>query len=118
MGVMGALTLKSFPFVLRSWNVKSYVSFDPTDSFSQETLVYVNKSQVVKIEPQFNDKSLHPWLTDKGRLFFDSLFGKTSVSGTQEVRVSALWSNLFESVTRMLYVLNLCDFKYAQKFFF
>lgn len=115
---MGALTLKSFPFVLRSWNVKSYVSFDPTDSFSQETLVYVNKSQVVKIEPQFNDKSLHPWLTDKGRLFFDSLFGKTSVSGTQEVRVSALWSNLFESVTRMLYVLNLCDFKYAQKFFF
>jgi NADH dehydrogenase/NADH:ubiquinone oxidoreductase subunit G len=33
---MGALTLKSFPFILRSWNVKSYESIDPTDTFGQE----------------------------------------------------------------------------------
>lgn len=55
---MGALTLKSFPFVLRSWNVKSYESIDPTDTFGQNTRVYVNKNQIVKIEPQFNDKAL------------------------------------------------------------
>ena len=43
---MGALTLKSFPFVLRSWNVKSYDSIDPTDAFGQNTKVYVNKNRM------------------------------------------------------------------------
>jgi len=68
---MGALTLKSFPFVLRSWNVRSYDSIDPTDSFGQETKVYIQKNQVIKIEPQFTNNTLSPWLTDKGRQFFD-----------------------------------------------
>lgn len=115
---MGALTLKSFPFILRSWNVKSYEFFDPTDSFSQETRVYINKNQVVKIEPQFSDKALHSWLTDKGRLFFDSLFGKNLVSGAQGVQDSALWINLFQSLDKTLYLFNLCNFRYARKFFF
>ena len=74
---MGALTLKSFPFILRSWNVKSYDSIDPTDSFGQDTKVYINKNQVVKIEPQFSNNTRPSWLTDKGRQFFDSIFGKT-----------------------------------------
>ena len=73
---MGALTLKSFSFVLRSWNVRSYDSIDPTDSFGQETKVYIQKNQVIKIEPQFANNTLSPWLTDKGRQFFDSIFGK------------------------------------------
>ena len=76
---MGALTLKSFPFILRSWNVQSLESFDPTDSFGQDTRVYVNRNQIVKIEPQFSDKTTQSWLTDKGRLFFDSFFGAASV---------------------------------------
>jgi hypothetical protein len=115
---MGALTLKSFPFILRSWNVKSYEFFDPTDSFGQETRVYINKNQVVKVEPQFSGKALHSWLTDKGRLFFDSLFGNATHSVSQAPQVSALWSNVFECINKTFYVFTLCNFKYVRKFFF
>ena len=62
---MGALTLKSFPFILRDWDVKSYDSIDPTDSFGQDTNIYINKNQIIKIEPQFSNINSTIWLTDK-----------------------------------------------------
>ena len=101
---MGALTLKSFPFVLRSWNVKSYDSIDPTDSFGQNTRVYVNKNQIVKIEPQFNDKTLNVWLTDKGRQFFDAIFDKSVdgavKSGSVSVKTAKQWEALFHTIKK------------------
>ena len=75
---LGALTLKSFPFIIRSWNVKSYSSVDATDAFGQSIRVYVRKNQVIKIEPQFENGHSSNWLTDKGRQFFDSIFASQS----------------------------------------
>ena len=46
---MGALTLKSFPHVLRGWEVRSYESIDPTDSFGQETRLYIDKNHTTSI---------------------------------------------------------------------
>lgn len=119
---MGALTLKSFPFILRSWNVKSYESVNPTDSFGQETRVYVNKNQIVKIEPQFSSKTHHIWLTDKGRQFFDGIFGKaTSETAKLEntaVKTTKQWENLFKIIKKTFYVFNICNFKYASRHFF
>jgi NADH-quinone oxidoreductase subunit G len=118
---LGALTLKSFPFILRGWNVKSYESLDPTDSFGQDTRIYINKNQIVKIEPQFSDKTSHIWLTDKGRQFFDSIFGKTTVDNIQEsslIKTSKQWEELFKSISKTLYVSNICNFKYATRYFF
>ena len=121
---MRALTLKSFffPFVLRSWNVRSYDSIDPTDSFGQETKVYIQKNQVIKIEPQFSNNSLSPWLTDKGRQFFDSIFGKASESNAQfkslPLKTSKQWEVLFNSVNKISYIFDICNFKNAQKSFF
>lgn len=119
---MGALTLKSFPFVLRSWNVKSYESIDITDSFGQNTRVYVNKNQIVKIEPQFNDKSLNVWLSDKGRQFFDGMFGNSVNEVVKldslSVKTAKQWESLFFAVKKTFYIFNICNLKYASRFFF
>ena len=119
---MGALTLKSFPFVLRSWNVRSYDSIDPTDSFGQETKVYIQKNQVIKIEPQFTNNTLSPWLTDKGRQFFDSIFGKASEKNTQldslPVKTTKQWETLFRNINKNFYLFDICQFKNAERFFF
>jgi len=88
---MGALTLKSFSFVLRSWEVRSYDSIDPTDAFGQGTSVYLNKNKIIKIEPRFSNQMSNIWLTDKGRHFFDSIFTKSEcfgVSSFSSVRVN------------------------------
>lgn len=119
---MGALTLKHLPFILRNWSVKSYESIDPTDAFCQNTRVYVNKNRIIKIEPQFCDKTPHIWLTDKGRVFFDSIFGKMphKVRRFEGVRTKtvAQWRNLFESLNKTFYVSSICNFKYAKRNFF
>lgn len=119
---MGALTLKSFPFILRSWNVKSYDSIDPTDSFGQDTKVYINKNQVVKIEPQFSNNTRPSWLTDKGRQFFDSIFGKTLEGDnsleTLPVKTVQQWEILFKNINKTFYVFDICNFKNVNRFFF
>ena len=75
---MGALTLKSFPFELRGWDIEKFESLDPTDSFGSNTRVYVNKDQIVLIEPDYNNNNFNTWLTDKGRQFFDGMFNSWS----------------------------------------
>jgi hypothetical protein len=120
--IVGALTLKNFPFILRNWNVKSYESVDPTDAFGQNTRVYVNKNQIVKIEPQFCDKTFHIWLTDKGRLFFDGIFGGALRGTTRlknvDMKTVTQWGNLFKNLNKTFYVSNMCNFKYAKRYFF
>ena len=116
---MGALTLKSFPFVLRSWNVRSYDSIDPTDSFGQETKVYIQKNTVIKIEPQFSNNTLSPWLTDKGRQFFDGIFGKTSAQlESLPAKTTKQWETLFKNINKTFYVFDICNFKNVDRFFF
>lgn len=119
---MGALTLKSFPFVLRSWNVKSYESIDPTDAFGQNTRVYVNRNQIVKIEPQFNDKALNVWLTDKGRQFFDAIFDKSNNETAKlenvSVKTAKQWEGLFSAIKKTFYVFDICNLKHANISFF
>jgi NADH dehydrogenase/NADH:ubiquinone oxidoreductase subunit G len=61
---MGALTLKSFPFELRGWDIEKFESIDPTDGFGSDTRVYIS-NQVVQIEPDYNIQTFNTWLTDK-----------------------------------------------------
>ena len=67
---MGALTLKTYPFELRGWEIQKFTHFDPTDSFIYPTVVYLNKNNIVQIEPFFDNN----WLNDKARHFFDTFF--------------------------------------------
>ena len=72
---MVALTLKSFSFELRGWDIEKFESIDPTDGFGSSTRVYISKQQIIQIEPDHSAVSSKAWLTDKGRQFFDGIFG-------------------------------------------
>lgn len=123
---VGALTLKSFPFILRGWDIKNYDSIDPTDSFGQDTTVYINKNQVIKIEPQFSNNTSYTWLTDKGRQFFDSIFGENynnvgktaNKSENFSVKTTKQWESLFRTLRKNFYTFDICNLKSADKHFF
>ncbi len=120
---MGALTLKHFPFVLRDWDIQSYDSIDPTDSFGQDTKIYINKNKIVKIEPQFSNNTSSTWISDKGRQFFDSMFHELSENNNNSPTTSILksekqWETLFRVITKTLYIFDICNFKESNKHFF
>nr|UXN44333.1 NADH dehydrogenase subunit 11b [Haslea karadagensis] len=120
---MGALTLKSFPHVLRGWEVRNYESLDPTDSFGQETRIYIDRNQIVKIEPQFSNTASSVWLTDKGRQFFDSIFTEFNQSDTSTIKNAAArsnkqWNQIFETIKKTFYIFDICNFKFSKKYYF
>lgn len=108
---MGALTLKSFPFELRGWDIEKFESLDPTDSFGSYTKVYVSKDQIVLIEPDYNVNTFNTWLTDKGRQFFDGLFGLWNNSN--EKFKPNFWTEIFKNIFETIYILDHCN---KQKF--
>lgn len=105
---MGALTLKSFPFELRGWDIEKLESIDPTDSFGSNTRIYVNKHQIIQIEPEYDIYSSNIWLTDKGRQFFDSIFGIWSQNNTSINLTSSFWLNLTKNILKIVYLIDQC----------
>ena len=114
---MGALTLKSFPFELRGWDIEKFESFDPTDSFGSNTRVYINKNQIVQIEPDYNIYNYNTWLTDKGRQFFDGIFGTWSISEKTEVQ-SESWFKLLNKMIKTIYIFDHCNKQNNKSYFF
>lgn len=112
---MGALTTKSFPFELRGWDIEKFESLDPTDSFGSNTRVYVNKDQIVLIEPEFNSTSSNIWLTDKGRHFFDGIFGSWNTNPKKYKKES--WVNILDSVIKNIYIFDHCNQQQSTKKF-
>jgi NADH dehydrogenase/NADH:ubiquinone oxidoreductase subunit G len=118
---MGALTLKSFPFELRGWEIEKFESIDPTDGFGSNTRVYINKDQIVLIEPDYNVNTFNTWLTDKGRQFFDGIFGtwkpnKTHKSLLKLERES--WTNILKTIMQTIYIFDHCNAQKSIKHFF
>lgn len=90
---MGALTLKTFSDELREWEFIESEGIDPTDSFGVNLRLSIREDQIFLAEP--NDVNI-PWLTDKGRLFFDGMFEKSS-------KKSIDWGNFFQEVFELIY---------------
>lgn len=111
---MGALTLKSFPFELRGWDIEKFESLDPTDSFGTQTRVYISKNQIVQIEPDYDIQTSNTWLSDKGRQFFDEIF---EVETQDKVKTDP-WSALIDSLLKTLYIFDHCDKNTSKKYFF
>jgi NADH dehydrogenase/NADH:ubiquinone oxidoreductase subunit G len=108
---MGALTLKSFPFELRGWEIEKLESIDPTDGFGSDTKVYLNKDQVIQIEPDYNNNSYSTWLTDKGRQFFDGIFGIWNLNSKikkNNFKKESSWLNLVQTLIQTLYITEHC----------
>jgi NADH dehydrogenase/NADH:ubiquinone oxidoreductase subunit G len=117
---MGALTLKSFPFELRGWEIEKFESIDPTDGFGSNTRVYISKDQIVLIEPDYNIHTFNTWLTDKGRQFFDGIFGtwKTQDQKNLLKLEKESWTNVLKMITQMLYMFDHCNNQKSKKYFF
>lgn len=117
---VGALTLKSFPFELRGWDIEKFESIDPTDGFGSNTRVYVNKQQIIQIEPDYNESTSKTWLSDKGRQFFDGMFGAW---GNQDERYKNLtlkrkvWQNTLKILFETLYLFEHCNNKTKKNYF-
>ena len=117
---MGALTLKSFPFELRGWDIEKFESIDPTDGFGSSTRVYVSKDQIVQIEPDYNSHTFNTWLTDKGRQFFDGIFGTWSKEKQNNITrlEKESWVHIFKNIVKTLYIFDHCNNQNSKKHFF
>jgi NADH dehydrogenase/NADH:ubiquinone oxidoreductase subunit G len=117
---MGALTLKSFPFELRGWDIEKFESIDPTDGFGSNTRVYISKDQIVQIEPDYNSHTFNTWLTDKGRQFFDGIFGTWSTEKQNNVikLEKGSWISIFNNIVKTLYIFDHCNYQKSKKHFF
>lgn len=93
---MGALTLKAFSDELREWEFIEGEGIDPTDSFGVNLRLSVRENQIFLAEP--NDPTT-PWLTDKGRLFFDGMFEKPSSK-------SINWKKMFNEISEVMYFID------------
>ena len=93
---MGALTLKAFSDELREWEFIEGEGIDPTDSFGVSLRLSIRENQIFLAEP--NDPNIS-WLTDKGRLFFDGMFEKSSVKNTN-------WEEFFKDISELMYFID------------
>ena len=117
---MGALTLKSFPFELRGWDIEKFESIDPTDGFGTATRVYISKQQIIQIEPDHSKTVFNPWLNDKSRQFFDAIFGIWNSKNDQHqslVLKKELWQATIQDLLKTLYLFEQCAAK-TQKMHF
>ena len=118
---MGALTLKSFPFELRGWDVEKFEGIDPTDGFGFNTRVYVNKNQIVQIEPDYDINTFNTWLTNKGRQFFDGINESWSSEKKTKNELTIdnkSWLNLVNELTQTIFISKLCRKHQNDKQFF
>ena len=55
----------------------------------------------------------NPWLTDKGRQFFDSIFTKNESS----IKINTPWKTVFLNFQKTFYIFDICNFKRVNKFY-
>ena len=108
---MGALTLKSFPFELRGWDIEKFESLDPTDGFGTSTRVYISKQQVIQIEPDHSAITTDAWLSDKGRQFFDGIFGVWVNQNKNLFLKKESWQNSIKQLLKTLCLFEHCAAK-------
>jgi NADH dehydrogenase/NADH:ubiquinone oxidoreductase subunit G len=115
---MGALTLKSFPFELRGWDIEKFEGIDPTDGFGSDTRVYISNNQVVQIEPDYNIQTFNTWLTDKGRQFFDGMFDTWTTSDNDISTVKNSWLKVLKTVSQTVYFFEHCQAQHKKNYSF
>lgn len=118
---MGALTLKSYPFELRGWDIEKLKSFDLTDGFGSNIRIYVAHNQIIQIESDYNHQTLNTWITDKGRQFFDGIFGvwskKNNLKNSTELSKYS-WQIIFNNLSKALYKFDILRVQNYQTNFF
>lgn len=103
---MGALTLKVFSDELREWEFIEREGIDPTDGFGVPLRLSIRENQIFLAEPISPEI---PWLTDRGRLFFDGMYN----SSPQRTN----WNNFFNSISEFTYFIDHFNVKRRDIFF-
>ena len=93
---MGALTLKPFSDESREWELFESEGLDLTDSFGVSLRLSVREDKIFLAEP-WDIKT--PWISDRGRLFFEGASKVTNDSPKHKVS----WVNIFNQVKSVLY---------------
>ncbi len=107
---VGALTSKPYPFISRSWELKSLNSIDFSDGFGTNLQVYVKNNFIVRVMPNYDvNLESNTWISDKTRFAFDGMFSperalngiiKTGQKNTFFVKT---WKSLLNEVILTLY---------------
>jgi NADH-quinone oxidoreductase subunit G len=105
---MGALTLKTFPFELRGWELEKFEGIDITDSFGSDIKICINNKTIIQIEAGYNNSKSSFWLHDKARHFFDGFAIKTQVN-KDFVNFS---KKIRKNLSKNIYLFDLCKLRY------
>ncbi len=107
---VGALTSKPYPFVSRSWELKSVSSIDFSDGFATNIQVYLKNNQITKITPEYDSSAnATSWISDKTRFAFNGMFSPERVlkgfiiTGDNKVAMSNTWKILLDEIILTLY---------------
>ena len=107
---VGALTAKPYPFLSRSWELKSTESVDFSDGFGTNIQVYVKNNKIVKITPSYDSTlNSNSWISDKTRFAFDGMFSPSrSTIGSINYKTNDLihklsWKKLITEIITTLY---------------
>lgn len=107
---VGALTAKPYPFLSRSWELKTTNSIDFSDGFGINTQVHIKNNKIIKITPNYdNNLNTNNWISDKTRFAFDGMFSPSrSVIGSINYKTDSIvpnlsWKKLIQEITITLY---------------
>ncbi len=110
---VGALTSKPYPFVHRSWELKSVASIDFSDGFGTPIQVFIKNNSIIRILPGYDKTSYSTnWISDKTRFSFDGMFSPDkTIHSFLEINkgqsfIDLSWKNLFKEFFYTLYFQN------------
>lgn len=110
---VGALTSKPYPFVHRSWELKSVSSIDFSDGFGTSTQVFIKNNSIIRILPGYDKTSYsNNWISDKTRFSFDGMFSPDKTihsfleSNKGQSLINLSWQKLFKEFFYTLYFQN------------
>lgn len=118
---VGALTAKPYPFVSRSWELKTLKNIDFSDGFCVDTKIALKNNYIVKILSPFSEKSTNSWISDKTRFSFDGMFSanRLPTSYIDKFTVKgkyAFWKTLLKEIVLTLYFVEHLYFYNMNKF--
>ena len=110
---VGALTSKPYPFINRSWELKTITSLDFSDGFNNPIQLFVKNNKIIKILPSYNKTTYETnWISDKTRFSFDGMFSPQKfnygfIDNTKKkLSVNLSWQKLFKEFFFILYFQN------------
>jgi NADH-quinone oxidoreductase chain G len=107
---VGALTSKQYPFVSRSWELKTVKSIDFTDSYGLDIFLYIKDNILFKVLSSSNRNLKtfeNNWITDKTRFAFTGMFSPERITEvfliSNKSIIKRTWQHLFRELVLNIY---------------